>query len=211
MARTPRLAILAILCLAIAAGVATAVIWRNRQAHSTLSLATGTYLVSARRLEPFKLVDHHGQDFTNQNLAGHWSILYFGFTHCPDLCPTTLATLAKVVKSLRAKGAPSIPRVVLVTVDPGRDTQEALARYVAAFDNEFIGVTADSPAAIEKFTRQMGVAVAIDRPAGGDYRVDHSGALFIISPDGALRAVLTGPMEVKPLAADLLQLVAAVS
>jgi protein SCO1 len=164
--------------------------------------------VPARRIEPFQLLDQRGQAFTNQHLLAHWSILYFGFTNCPDLCPTTLATLAKVVKDLRAAGAPAIPQVILVSVDPGRDTPPVLAEYVAAFNPEVLGVAGDSPATIDKFTRQMGVAAATHREANGEYRVDHSGALFIVAPDGALRAVLTGPMTAKPLAADWLQIVA---
>lgn len=160
-------------------------------------LQTGTWLPAARDIDAPALVDSRGAAFTRDSFSGHASLLFFGFTHCPDLCPTTMALLAQVKRVTRMPVT-----VYLVSVDPERDTPEVLRAYLAGFDPEFIGLTG-APPAIKGFMRTLGAAVAkVDLP-GGSYTMDHSATLYLLDDTGRLRAVFTPPFEVERLAADL--------
>lgn len=193
---------------AVALGLCAALLWRH--AAPPVALATGSYLSPRRALPDFSLIDQRGQAYRPAELRGHWSLLFFGYTNCPDFCPTTLATLADMEKRLRAAGAPLRPQVVFVSVDAKRDTPEELARYVPYFDPEFIGLTAPDQATIEELARRLGVAVVLERPnAEGGYTVDHSGAIFVIDPNGRLAALLTGPFTAEALQSDFRRIVAA--
>ena len=185
--------------------------WRQAQGPDQPSLESGTLIVPARDLAPFSLLDLHGAPFTRASLMGHWSLLFFGYTNCPDVCPTTLATLAALDRELSRTGARVRPRVVFVSVDARRDTPAVLARYVPYFDAGFAGVTAATQEQIERFARGLGALVIIGEDHGGTYSVDHSAALFVISPQGKLAAILSGPHEVARLRADLAKIVEASS
>jgi protein SCO1/2 len=136
-------------------------------------------------------------------------MMFFGYTNCPDFCPTTLSTLAALEKRLRASGAPVRPHVIFVSVDAKRDTPEQLAKYVPYFDPEFIGVTAADQPTIEAVAAKLGVEVTITPKADGTYTVDHSGAIFVFNPDARLTAILVGPFTVDALQADFQRIVAA--
>jgi protein SCO1/2 len=155
------------------------------------------------------LIDGHGRVFGVPDLRGHWSMLFFGYTNCPDFCPTTLTTLAAVRKRLRADGAPVLPDVVFVSVDAKRDTPAQLAKYVPKFDPDFIGLTAADQPSIEAFAKKLGVAVRILPAADGNYMVDHSGVIFVLNPDARLTAILTGPFGVDAMRGDFERIVAA--
>jgi protein SCO1/2 len=191
---------IALVCAMAAAGAAAALWWRHQPA--TPQLATGSQLVPRRALPEFSLIDQQGRSFGAANLRGHWSIMFFGYTNCPDFCPTTLATLAALAKRLRAEPGAVLPQVVFVSVDAKRDTPAQLARYVPYFDPSFIGVTAADQPSIEAVARKLGVLVVITPMKDGTYTVDHSGSLFVLDPDGRVAAVLTGPFTVPALAAD---------
>ncbi len=134
----------ALVCIVGIAGIAASVLWRHPA--PAVELTTGTYLARARELPDFSLIDQQGRMFGSANLRGHWSLLFFGYTNCPDFCPTTLTTLAAVQKRLRAAKAPVLPQVIFVSVDAKRDTPAQLEKYVPYFDPEFIGLTAaDQP------------------------------------------------------------------
>lgn len=166
------------------------------------ALTTGTLLNPGRPLPGFALTDHTGAAFEPGRLRDRWTLMFFGFTTCPDVCPTTLALLARVEKSLSDLPAQARPQVVLVSVDPERDAPEQLAKYVKFFSPSFVGVTG-SPAQIDEFTRAMGTPVA-RRPLGeGGYTVDHSGSIFVIDPSGSLRALFSPPHSQDALIADL--------
>jgi protein SCO1/2 len=124
--------------------------------------------------------------------------VFFGFTHCPDVCPTTLAKLARITS---AAGIPGL-RVVLVSVDPARDTPALLNNYVHAFDPAFKALTGP-PADIERFAHEFGVAIERVELSGGDYTVDHSAVVFVLNASGERVALFTPPFEIKPVAADL--------
>jgi protein SCO1/2 len=197
---------MALLGAALLAGVAAAVIWRHGVA--PLALASGSYISPDRALPDFRLIDQHGRTFGPANLKGRWSMMFFGYTNCPDFCPTTLSTLAALEKQLRAAGAPVRPQVIFVSVDAKRDTPDQLAKYVPYFDPEFLGVTAAAQPDIEAWAAKLGVGVIITPKSDGSYTVDHSGAIFVLNPEGRLTAILTGPFTVDALRADFQRIVA---
>jgi protein SCO1/2 len=196
----------ALFCIVALAGAAASLWWRH--APAKIDLATGTVITPSRELADFSLIDNHGNAFGPANLRGRWSLMFFGYTNCPDFCPTTLTTLAAMQKRLRAAKARVLPQVVFVSVDAKRDTPAQLAKYVPYFDPSFIGLTAADQPSIEAVARNLGVAVVI-QPAGadGNYTVDHSGAIFVVNPDGRITAILTGPFGVAALQDDFQRIV----
>jgi protein SCO1/2 len=199
---------MAFVCIAGIAGVAASLTFRHPSAPS-VELATGTYVAPNRALPEFSLIDHHGRPFGSKNLLGHWTIMFFGYTNCPDFCPTTLATLAALEKRLRADGAAVRPQVVFMSVDAKRDTPAQLAKYVPYFDPEFIGITAADQPAIEAAAAKLGVGVILTPKPDGTYTVDHSAEIFVVNPAGKLAAILTGPLTVAALESDFDRIVAA--
>jgi protein SCO1 len=161
----------AIICIVGIAGVTASMIWRHRAA--PVELTTGTMLTPSRELPDFSLIDQQGRPFGSANLRGHWSLLFFGYTNCPDFCPTTLATLAAMQKRLRAERSAVLPQVIFVSVDAKRDTPAQLAKYVPYFDPEFIGLTAADQPSIETVAKKLGVGVIIQPTTDGNYTVDH--------------------------------------
>lgn len=182
--------------LAAGAGLLTGHLYRDAR---TPPETTGTLLDGPRPLPDFKLLDDSGAEFTRENLKGRWSFLFFGFTHCPDVCPMTLATLAQTAKLLSERS----PNVVFLSVDPARDTPAVLAPYVDYFNPAFTGVTG-SQAAIEGVTQALGIAyVYIPGETPDSYTVDHSAVILLINPQGDLVAVFTPPHNAEVLARDL--------
>jgi protein SCO1/2 len=204
---TPQPRTWAIVLASVAAllGLCAALLWRYSSPQ--IQLATGTYLAPARALPDFSLIDQRGAPFGPRNLDGHWSLMFFGYTNCPDFCPTTLATLAAMEKNLRTDGA-TRPQVVFISVDAKRDTPQQLAKYVPYFDPSFIGVTAADQPTIEALARKLGVAVMLVPSPSGGYTVDHSGAIFVVDPAGKIAAILTGPFTADTLLADFDRIVA---
>ena len=197
----------ALFCIVGIAGIGASLLWHHRAA--PVELSTGTLLTAGRALPDFSLIDQKGRTFAAADLRGHWSLLFFGYTNCPDFCPTTLTTLAAMEKNLRSAKAAVIPQVIFVSVDAKRDTPAQLAKYVPYFDPSFIGLTAADQPGIEAVAKQLGVAVLIRPVADGNYTVDHSGAIFVLSPDGRIAAILTGPFSAAALQSDFLRIVAA--
>lgn len=207
MSRTQTLLLSALVVIvAIAAGMFVSRAFLGGAGGEQAALAHGTLLEPARALPQMDLVDQNEAVFDAARLKGKWSLLFFGFTNCPDVCPITLATLAQVEKSLADLPAEDRPQVVLMSVDPKRDTPQQLAKYVKHFSPSFIGTTG-APEAVEKFTRQLGVPVAIHMLDGGSYTVDHSATIFLINPDAELRAVFSTPHVSTQIAADYRRIV----
>lgn len=163
-----------------------------------LQLASGTWLPEPRSTGDFALTDQSGAPFTQASLIGEPSIVTFGFTHCPDVCPAMLAMLARAT---HAAGVPSL-RVVFVTVDPARDTPAVLDRYVRAFDPHFIALTG-APAPIRALARRLGVAYERVALPGGDYTIDHTAVAFLLDSKGRVAAVFTSPLQAGQFASDL--------
>ncbi len=149
-----------------------------------------------RIIKPFELIDHNGKPFTLENLNGKWSLIYYGFTHCPDICPNTLAKLNQVMSSLDADIAENT-QVILVTLDPARDTTEKLAQYVPYFNSEFIGVTGEF-LEILKFSRNVNVAFSKVQ-LENDYTIDHTSHLVLVNPKGHYHGFFKPPFELARL------------
>ena len=147
-------------------------------------------------IREFQLTDQHGEKFDNQSLNGKWSFVFFGYTFCPDICPTTLAVLTAMQKQLQH--APENwydTQVVFVSVDPERDTQEILANYMDFFNKEFYAVTG-SRSEIDKLTGQFGAGYIMEpETSPGHYLVSHTGAIFLTDSQGALVASFSMPHD----------------
>jgi protein SCO1/2 len=166
-----------------------------------------TVFPAPRVLPPFELVDQDGQRLTTEFFQGHWTLVFFGFTQCPDICPTTLATLAQVARLLEDLPAEAQPRVLLVSVDPERDTPERLAPYVRFFNPRFLGAMG-SLEATAAVAAAFGVPYAkVDLPDGG-YTLDHGSGVFVVGPSGGLEAYLSAPHEATTIANDYRRIVA---
>lgn len=161
----------------------------------------GTVLPGGKALPEFSLQDDHGQPFVPASLKGKWSLLFFGYTHCPDVCPTTLGTLKNAWDKLsQSRGGVDDLQVVFISVDPERDSIEHLKEYVDYFDPAFTGVTG-SPEELMKLSRSMGAIYANTKPdEQGNYLVDHTAAVFAIDPDGRFSALLSAPHDAGKIA-----------
>jgi len=150
-------------------------------------------------LPDFSLLDQDGRSFTRSDLEGQWSLLFFGYSYCPDVCPVVLSELARVQGVLREDPeAGALPQVYFVSVDPARDTPERLREYVPFFDPAFRGLTG-TPDEIAVLTRPLGVYHQAREPGErGDYLVDHSSKLWLIDPRGRYRALLDDPHDPRP-------------
>jgi len=207
MAIQSKLLSFAFICFLVIAGVAAALMWRHRAA--PVELTTGILLRPSRALPDFSLIDQKGRTFGAADVRGHWSLMFFGYTNCPDFCPTTLTTLAAMEKNLVAAKAAVLPRVLFVSVDAKRDTPAQLDKYVPYFNPEFIGLTAADQPSIESLAKKLGVGVVIEpATSDGNYTVDHSGAIFVLDPGGRIAAILSGPFSVSDLQSDFQRIVA---
>jgi protein SCO1/2 len=175
-----------------------------------VNLSSGTLLPGGREVPDFMLVDSNSKPYTRAQLNGHWSVLFFGFTNCPDVCPTTLTTLAQVEKALADLPEAQRPHMVFVSVDPKRDTPAQVASYTKVFSPGFVGLTGES-AQIDQFSRAMGVPVQIHDSGNGAYTVDHAATLFLLDPQARLTAVFSPPHTVNALAGDLRTAIVALS
>ena len=172
----------------------------------------GTVLEPPRPVAHLKLIDQHGAPLGADALAGRWTVLFFGFTHCPDVCPATLARLAGVQRRLPDAVRERV-RFMLVSVDPMRDTPERLAEYVARFGQDFVGATAPL-GQLAPLLRELGVSYAYTAQdtdphaahAGHGtpaYTVTHSETLYVLDPQVRLFAVFTDPKDDYDLLRDL--------
>jgi len=148
-----------------------------------------------RMFKPFSLLNHQGESFKPENLKGKWSLVFFGFTHCPDICPTTMATLAKLMKNLD-ESVVDDTQVVLVSVDPARDTVDVLSKYVPFFNPDFVGVTGDF-IEIKRLATQLNVAFAkvVTNHERGEYTVDHGATIALINPRGDYHGFFKPPLD----------------
>ena len=190
--------------LSMAAGVS---FWRWTQTGATPEPSALIVLPAPRVIADFRLVDQDGRPFTLDELRGKWSLMFFGFTHCPDVCPSALYDLEQVHKSLGQEGSHLAPhQVIFVSVDPERDTPARMKEYVHYFDPDFLGVTGET-VQMRPLTRQLGVAWRIEEhePGSQQYTVDHSASVLLMDPDGRLYGVFPAPLDPAKMSADLLQ------
>jgi len=170
----------------------------------------GTYLEHPRTVNQFSLTGIDNKPFDNSRLQGQWTLVFFGFTNCGYLCPTTMAELGKMYRILEGKGVKNLPQVVMISIDPSRDDQEKLGHYVTAFHPAFYGARGEEDA-IESLTRELGIAYAKvinkESVALQNYDIQHSGALILFNPQGELNAFFTTPHHADSLAKDYMMLV----
>ena len=155
--------------------------------HETPRGAAGTLLASAIG-GPFRLVDQNGKTVTDADLKGKWSLVYFGYTHCPDACPTALNDIAIALDELGPQR--TAVRPVFVTVDPERDTPEVLKSYVTAFNAPILALSG-TPEEIAQAAKGYRVYYAKHPEAGGDYSMDHSSVIYVMDPEGRFTASFT--------------------
>jgi protein SCO1/2 len=172
-----------------------------------LSGVHATVFREPRAITPFTLVDHTGKRFDNRSLQGRWSFVFFGYTHCPDVCPTTLSVLNSVARKLETEK--DRVQYVFISIDPGRDTPEQLAQFVSYFNGSFIGATGSADA-LEGLTRQLGVIYARvpanpgtqNTATANDYLMDHSASVLLFDPAGRFHAVFTPPLDARSMSDD---------
>ncbi len=149
------------------------------------------YYQQPREIKAFTLQDHQGNDFSKKNLQDTWSFVFFGYTSCPDVCPTTMQTFSFVYDDLK-KISQNKVQVLLVSVDPLRDSQNKLAQYIDYFNEEFIALRADH-GTLYPFSRDLGLMYAIVNNNAVDtkksYLVDHSASIVLINPQGKISAI----------------------
>jgi len=175
------------------------------------NLLHGTLLDKPREVNQFSLTGTDSLPFTNASLQGQWTLVFFGFTQCGYLCPTTMAELAKMYRLLEDNSVKPLPHIVMVSIDPQRDSLDKLNQYVTAFNPHFYGARGNEEA-VNRMTRELGIAYArVALPTVEDpknYDVQHSGALMLFNPKGELSAFFTTPHQADFLAKDYQLLVA---
>ncbi len=171
--------------------------------HKPAAISSGTLLPNPRPLEPFALTGQDGKSFTLDNLKQGWHFLSIGYTHCPDVCPTTMATYDAIAK--RTAKQDLKPRFLFVSVDPERDTPEKLSQYVNYFNPEFLAATGPHPA-LQGLTNQLGMLYgkAEGQKTAMGYLVDHSATILLIDPLGRLAAIFSAPHDPAAMAEDFI-------
>ena len=193
-----RLIIIAVAIIAIAAGTWTS----YRFVTPPPSPRTATVLPAPIELPDFSLLDQSGQTIGKDVFAGQWDLVFFGFTHCPDICPLTLQVLATARRELAAAGQAPLPRIVLVSVDPERDTPEQMRQYIDYFGDGNLGITG-SLEEIRKLTNGLGIFFAKVSADDDEYTVDHSAVVLLINPGGEFHALFGSPHDAANYVHDL--------
>ena len=192
---------LALMTSLIAIGAGIGVYSARQQQASVPPAVPGLMWPSPKVLAPFQMLDHKGRQFGLEQLNGNWSLLFFGYTNCPDICPITLSLLNQMHERMRAEDMDTKTQIVFVSVDPDRDSVDQLDSYVSYFNEDFFGL-GGSMEQLHSLTGQMGIAYYHQEATGqGDYLVDHSASVFLISPAGEMIAVFSAPHQLE----DMLQ------
>lgn len=171
-----------------------------------------------RPIAEFQLTDQQGNSFRNQDLLGQWSMVFFGFTSCPDVCPITMTELSQFYRQWNSSDDREAPQIVFVTVDPERDSVEAVAEYMDQFEPDFIGLSGDAEA-IAHTAQQFFVAYSSEVDMGheghmaptmdpDDYMVSHSTHVSLVNPQGQLHSVIRPPIRSEVLMGLFPQLIA---
>ena len=207
-----RLLPLLLITLAAIAGLIVALRWQpdslRQRTEAMPATRAATLMPQPRNLPAFSLQQSDGTTLTGEELQGHWTLVFLGFTHCPDVCPTTLALLAQAQKQWATVDAATRPRVLFVSADPERDTPELVGQYAAGFHPDTLAATAPLPQ-MEAFARSLSlVFMKVPGPSGDarDYTVDHSAGLVLLDPQGRMAGVIQPPLDPAAIAEDLLTL-----
>ncbi len=204
--RVSTTALFVIAALGVAIGLWAGARWMSSDPTPKTSIAV--MYPAPLGIPDFTLLRADGQAFTAADLRGHWTIAFFGFTHCPDVCPTTLAAFKQVWTRLAEHGNADKVQFLFISVDPQRDTPEQLARYIAFFNKDFIAATA-ADEELTRLTRALGILYLRVPDQAGGYSIDHSASAMIIDPEGRRAGMFRPPFAVEPISADILTLVEA--
>ena len=171
------------------------ILWQNYDIKKPI--VNALWLEEPRNIGDFHFTTHMNSDFSQVNLMNHWTILFIGYTGCPDICPNSFQNLNSAYKEL--KSIQNNLNVVFLSVDPKRDTTDKLASYIGFFNDNFIAMTGNE-ADIYYFTQKLNlVYMMLDNPYGGDYLVDHSVDFVLINPEGKLEAMFKSSTELAGL------------
>ena len=197
----------AICCLTVVAGFGLGLYTNQSQQPAKLEIS-GFAFPEPEPLENIELVGQNSEAITTDDFKNQWTFVYVGYTFCPDACPLTLSTMNQT-HALLTESEEQSPQMMLVSVDPERDTPERLAEYVAYFNPEFKGATG-SPENLQNFANQTRAIYSLpDDRSSGEYLVDHSSSIVLINPDAAVHAIFTPPQTAEKLAKDFAEIITA--
>lgn len=165
----------------------------------------GVFLADSKPIKDFQLVDHKGRQFSKENLMGRWTMMFFGFTNCGYVCPTTMTELNQMYKKLKTELSDNqLPQIVLVTVDPERDSVHRMNDYINAFNTNFIGVRAEmkETKALEEQLHISAIKVQAEGQGKDQYMINHSAEILLFNPSGRLQAYLSFPSKADQLVQD---------
>jgi protein SCO1/2 len=178
---------------------------RPQQEYAKQIKIDGTFLTTPQTINDFTLTDNHGNAFTKDNLKGHWTMLFFGFTNCGMVCPTTMDALNKMYKQMEQE-LPSnqLPQVTFVSVDPDRDTVEKINDYINSFNSHFVGARAEiaDTIALEKQFHVVAAKLEVDGQGKNQYTINHTAEILLINPNAQLQALLSYPHAPEQMVKD---------
>ena len=177
------------------------------------SLRQATLLpANFKQIPDFSMLDQNEKTIGPELFSNKWSLVFFGYTHCPDVCPNSMSVLQQAKKLLAQKPELPVPQIIFVSVDPRRDTPQLLKSYMGYFDESFIGVSGDEANTL-KLSRTLGIVYKLEDGAENkeNYLVDHSAAFLLINPEGSLQALLSAPHDARTVADDYTRIVEALS
>lgn len=195
-----------LISVAIAAVVLTTGVLRHQQTVSTAEniKIDGVFLTTPKTIADFQLTTNDGKPFTKENLKGHLTMMFFGFTNCSYVCPTTMSALNKMYKTLQKDlPADQLPQIVMISVDPERDTAAKMNSYVTTFNPNFVGLTgkAEDTKALEKQLNIVAVKVKSGK-GKNNYYMDHSAEILLFNTNGELQAYMSYPHTPEQLVKD---------
>ncbi|HAT48888.1 MAG: SCO family protein [Nitrospirae bacterium] len=173
--------------------------------HEMPTELVGIVLPKPRGVASFQLLDHNGQTFNLERLQGKWTFMFFGYTHCPDVCPTTMGLLSDVFKRLKERHPQALAQSqgIFVSIDPKRDTKAVLKDFVPYFNQEFLGITGDEEQ-IQKFAKGLGVGFKLSEPEkDGSYAISHTSAIYLMDPRGRFYALFQSQFHDADRIADM--------
>lgn len=184
-------------CLSLTAALSASADIPSSDRKQMLEEANLLLLPRARAIPEITLTDLQGKPYGTHEMQGHWSLLFFGFTFCPDVCPTTLSDMRRLFGTLSAEEREQL-KLVFVTADPARDTPERLATYLHYFDEGFEGLTGEMDS-LQALSKAAGLPFLPPDTREDGYSVTHSANIALIGPDGTLRGIIRAPIDVEAL------------
>lgn len=195
-----------ILCLMLIGAVLGIYTGRFYQSAPSPDTIAGLLWPNPKQLTEFTTIDHNGRPYGAENLKGHWSLLFFGYTYCPDVCPLTLTVLGQLHKKLQSQPDLSDTRTLFITVDPDRDNTARLAEYIAYFNQNFIALGGTTEQ-VDGLASQIGIAWSHAlADTEGNYMVNHSSAVFLLDPDARLVGIFSAPHDADSILASMVRI-----